>query len=52
MLRRTFLRFVEKVDIVVFVILDTTRRTDRDNNFEDGLYIDGPYMMRIFLVKG
>ena len=24
-------------------IRDSYERTDRDNNFEDGLYIDGPY---------
>jgi len=42
-LRRTFLRFVEKVEYRRIRDFGYYERTDRDNNFEDGLYIDGPY---------
>ena len=42
-LRRTFLRFVEKVEYHRIRDFGYYERTDRDNNFEDGLYIDGPY---------
>ena len=42
-LRRTFLRFVEKVEYRRIRDFRYYERTDRDNNFEDGLYIDGPY---------
>ena len=42
-LRRTFLRFVEKVEYRRIRDFGYYQRTDRDNNFEDGLYIDGPY---------
>jgi len=42
-LRRTFLRFVEKVEYRRIRDCGYYERTDRDNNFEDGLYIDGPY---------
>ena len=42
-LRRTFLRFVEKVEYRRIRGFGYYERTDRDNNFEDGLYIDGPY---------
>ena len=42
-LRRTFLRFVEKVEYRRLRAFGYYERTDRDNNFEDGLYIDGPY---------
>ena len=41
--RRTFLRFVEKVEYRRIRDFGYYERTDRDNNFEDGLYIDGPY---------
>ena len=42
-LRRTFLRFVEKIEYRRIRDFGYYERTDRDNNFEDGLYIDGPY---------
>ena len=42
-LRRNFLRFVEKVEYRRIRDFGYYERTDRDNNFEDGLYIDGPY---------
>ena len=42
-LRRTFLRFVEKVEYRRIRDFGYYERADRDNNFEDGLYIDGPY---------
>ena len=42
-LRRTFLRFVEKVEYRRIRDFGYYERTDRDNNFEAGLYIDGPY---------
>ena len=42
-LRRTFLRFVEKVEYRRIRDFGYYERTDRDNNFEDGSYIDGPY---------
>ena len=42
-LRLTFLRFVEKVEYRRIRDFGYYERTDRDNNFEDGLYIDGPY---------
>ncbi|WP_413041160.1 hypothetical protein ACLUU4_04045 [Rothia dentocariosa] len=42
-LRRTFLRFVEKVEYRRIRDFGYYERMDRDNNFEDGLYIDGPY---------
>lgn len=42
-LRRTFLCFVEKVEYRRIRDFGYYERTDRDNNFEDGLYIDGPY---------
>ena len=42
-LRRTFLRFVEKVEYRRIRDFGYYERTDRDNNFEDGLYLDGPY---------
>ena len=42
-LRRNFLRFVEKVEYRRISDFGYYERTDRDNNFEDGLYIDGPY---------
>ena len=42
-LRRTFLRFVEKVEYRRIRDFGYYERTDCDNNFEDGLYIDGPY---------
>ena len=42
-LRRTLLRFVEKVEYRRIRDFGYYERTDRDNNFEDGLYIDGPY---------
>ena len=42
-LRRTFLRFVEKVEYRRIRDFGYYERTDRDNNFEDGLYIDSPY---------
>ena len=42
-LRRIFLRFVEKVEYRRIRDFGYYERTDRDNNFEDGLYIDGPY---------
>ena len=42
-LRRTFLSFVEKIEYRRIRDFGYYERTDRDNNFEDGLYIDGPY---------
>ena len=47
-LRHTFLRFVEKVEYRRIRDFGYYERTDRDNNFKDGLYIDGPFHFSAF----